>query len=103
MAAVCFCVALSVATTFVSSPVAASSISVSPHVSPDRTSQNMSSFFPSPVDDHSSPISTELALARGSNEFMGKSGSSYVKVNYGVSTFGLSICSLFSLKLFLSV
>lgn len=100
--AVCFCVALSLATFFALSPVAVSSISASPPVSPHRTYQNMSSFFPS-VDEHSSPISADPASAPGSGEFMGKSGSSDVKLNHGVSAFGLNICSLFSLRVFLSV
>lgn len=90
--AVCFCVALSLATFFALSPVAVSSISASPPVSPHRTYQNMSSFFPS-VDEHSSPISADPASAPGSGEFMGKSGSSDVKLNHGVSAFGLSICT----------
>ncbi|XP_022983589.1 uncharacterized protein LOC111482150 [Cucurbita maxima] len=97
-----FCVALSLATLFALSPSAVSAISASPPVPPHRASQNMSSFFPSPVDGRSSPISAAPALESG--EFIGKrSGSNSVKLNHGISAFGLSICSVFGLRLVLNV
>ncbi|XP_022934640.1 uncharacterized protein LOC111441775 [Cucurbita moschata] len=105
-AAAFFCVALSLAAFFAVSPAAVSAISASPPVPPHRASQNMSSFFPSPVDGRSSPISAAPAPATAleSGEFIGKrSGSNSVKLNHGISAFGLSICSVFSLRLFLNV
>ena len=73
-------------------------LSCSTHRERKETNINMSSFFPSPVDERSSPISAAPAPAPAleSGEFIGKrSGSNSVKLNHGISAFGLGICSLF--------